>query len=93
MLLGIEPCLQLLLIIVCLLLLLRQLCLNATATYLDLRGDCGLHNRPSTQADDKIGKKFEKTGVVTNIERPVHHRFACSAENITIYVFFVFLSN
>ena len=27
-------------------------------------------------------KKFEATGVVTNIERPVHHRFARSAENI-----------
>ena len=24
------------------------------------------------------------TGVITNIERPVHHRFACSAENIAI---------
>ena len=29
-------------------------------------------------------KKFEETGVVTNIERPVHHRFARSAENIAI---------
>ena len=30
----------------------------------------------------KIVKKFKETGVVTNIERPVHHRFACSAENV-----------
>ena len=29
-------------------------------------------------------KKFDETGVVTNIERPVHHRFAYSAENIDI---------
>ena len=29
-------------------------------------------------------KKFEETGVVTNIERPMHHRFAHYAENIAI---------
>ena len=29
-------------------------------------------------------KKFEEAGVVTNIDRPVHHRFARSAENIVI---------
>ena len=29
-------------------------------------------------------KKFEKAGVFTNIERPVHHRFARSAKNIAI---------
>ena len=29
-------------------------------------------------------KKFEETGVVTNIERLVHHRFAPSSENIAI---------
>ena len=29
-------------------------------------------------------KKFEETGVVTNIERPVHHRFTRSIENIAI---------
>ena len=28
--------------------------------------------------------RFEETGVDTNIERPVHHRFARSAENIAI---------
>ena len=49
-----------------------------------LRGDYGLHNRPTTQAIDNIAKKFEDTGVVTNIERPVHHRFAYFAENIVI---------
>ena len=27
-------------------------------------------------------KKFEEIRVVTNIKRPVHHRFAGSAENI-----------
>ena len=29
-------------------------------------------------------KKFEETVVVTNIERPVHHRFARSTETIAI---------
>ena len=29
-------------------------------------------------------KKFEDTGLVTNIERHVHYRFARSAENIAI---------
>ena len=37
---------------------------TATATYRALRGEYGLRNRSTTQA---IGKKFEKTGVVTNI--------------------------
>ena len=55
---------------------------SATATYHTLRGDYGLHNRPTTQAINKIVTKFEETGVVTNIERPVHHRFARSAKNI-----------
>ena len=32
----------------------------------------------------KIVKNFVETGVVANIERPVHHRFAYSAENIAI---------
>ena len=55
---------------------------SATATYRALRGDYGLHNRQTTQAIGKSVKKFEETGVVTNIERPKHHRFARSAENI-----------
>ena len=57
---------------------------SATATYRAVRGDYGLHNRPTTQAIDKIVKKFKQTGVVTNIKRPVHHRFARSAEKISI---------
>ena len=32
----------------------------------------------------KIVKKFKKTGVFTDSQRPVHHRFARSLENITI---------
>ena len=28
--------------------------------------------------------KFKETGVVTNIERPVHYRFTRSAKNIAI---------
>ena len=56
---------------------------SATATHRALRGAHGLCNRPTTQAIDKIVKKFE-TGEVTNIERPVHHHFACSTENIAI---------
>ena len=47
---------------------------SATATYRAL----------TTQAIEKIVKQFEETGVVTNIERPVHHRFARSSENISI---------
>ena len=56
----------------------------ATATYCSLRGDYGLHNCPTTQVISKIVKKFEETGVVTNIKRPVHYRFARSSDNITI---------
>ena len=40
---------------------------SAPATYRSLREDYGLHNHPTTQAIDKIVKKFEDTGVVTNI--------------------------
>ena len=43
-----------------------------------------LQNRPTMQAIGKIVKKFLETGVVTNIERPVHHIFAHSVENIDI---------
>ena len=57
---------------------------SATAMYSALRGDYGLRNRPTTQAIGKIAKKFEKTGVITNIERPEHHLFPSSAENIAI---------
>ena len=57
---------------------------SASVTYLALRRDYGLHNRPATQAIGKIMKKFEETGVHTNIERFVYLRFARSAENIDI---------
>ena len=57
---------------------------SATATYRALRGVYGLHNRPITQAIGKIMKKFEETGVVINIERPVQHHFTHSAESIAI---------
>ena len=58
---------------------------SATATYRALSEDCGFNNRPTTQlAIGKIVKKFQKTGVVTNIERPVNHRFGRSAENTAI---------
>ena len=36
------------------------------------------------QAAGKILKKFEETGALANIVRPVHHRFAHCAENIAI---------
>ena len=40
---------------------------------------------PTTQAIGKIVQKFEETGVIINIERPVHHHcFACSAKNSAI---------
>ena len=58
--------------------------ISATATYSDLRGDYGLHNRATTKAIGKIVKKFEETGMVTNIKRHGHHPFAHSAENIAI---------
>ena len=57
---------------------------SATAKYSALREDYGLPNRPTTQAVGKIVKKFERTGVVTNIARLVHLRFACFAENKAI---------
>ena len=57
---------------------------SVTATYHAFRGDYGLHNRPTTPAISKIVKKFEETGVVTSIERPVHHHFAPFTENIPI---------
>ena len=60
--------------------------------YRVLRGDYGLHNRPTAQVIGKIVKEFEDTGVVTN-----HHRFAHFAENIAIvsrmYRFLVILRN
>ena len=49
-----------------------------------MRGDYGLHNPPTTQAIDKIEKKFKETELDLQIERPVHHCFARSAENIAI---------
>ena len=57
---------------------------SAIATYHALRGNYGLHNRPTTQTINKIVKKFKETGVVPNIGRLAHHRFARSAENIAI---------
>ena len=57
---------------------------SASGTYRALRGDYGLHNPPITQVIGKIVKIFEETGVVTNIVRPMHHRFPRSAENIAI---------
>ena len=48
---------------------------SSTATYHALRGNYGLHNCPTTQAIDKIVKKFEGTRLIINIERPVLHRF------------------
>ena len=56
----------------------------ATATYRASGGYYSLHNRLTMQAIGKIVKKFEETGLATNIERPVHHRFARSAENIAL---------
>ena len=52
---------------------------SAIATYRALKWVYGLHNRPIMQAIGKFLKKFEETGVVVNIERPVYHRFARSA--------------
>ena len=57
---------------------------SAADTYRALWGDYGLHNHPTRQAINKIVQKFEETGVITNIERIMHHRFAGFAENIAI---------
>ena len=63
----------------------------ATAMYRTLRGVYGLRNRSTTQAISTttqtistIVKKFEETGMITNIERPVRHCIARSTENISI---------
>ena len=52
--------------------------------YRALTGDYSLHKRLITQAIGKIVYKFEETGMVTNIERPVHHLYARSTKNIAI---------
>ena len=57
---------------------------SATATYRAIKGDYSLNNHPTTPAIGKIVKKLEETGVVTHIERPVHHRFPRFAENVDI---------
>ena len=57
---------------------------SATTTYRALRGDHGLHYRPTKQGIGKIVEKFEETKMVTNIEWLVHHHIARSAENIAI---------
>ena len=57
---------------------------SAPATYCALRGDYSSKNRRTTQATCEIGKKFEETGVVTNMERLVYYRFTRSAKNIAI---------
>ena len=57
---------------------------SATTMYRALRESYSLHNRPTTQAIGRIVKKFEQTGVVTNIERPVHHRFALMQLKISL---------
>ena len=60
-------------------------CHSVTATYRALRGDYGEGDiRKTKQVIGKIVKKFEETGVATNIKRLVHHRLARSAENIVI---------
>ena len=68
---------------------------SATATYHALRGDYGLHNRPTTQAIDKIVKKFEETGVITNIVSHVALKISLLLvkwlPNTQIFRFFVFL--
>ena len=57
---------------------------TATVTDRALRGDYGLHNRPTKQVIGKIVKIFKETEVVTNIERPLHYHFVRSAENIAV---------
>ena len=47
----------------------------ATITHRTLIEGYGLYNHPTTQAIGKIVQKFGETGVVTNIERPVHYWF------------------
>ena len=51
--------------------------------YHALRGAYGLSNHPTTQIIGKFVEKLKETGMV-NIERPVHYRFARSAENIAV---------
>lgn len=55
---------------------------SAVSTFRALRADYGRHNRPTEQTILNTVKKFEETGSVTDIVRPVHHRNIRSAENI-----------
>ena len=59
---------------------------STTVTYRALRRDYGLHNPSTRQAIGKIVRKFEETGMVKNIERPVHHSYALSVENVAIVI-------
>ena len=44
----------------------------------------GRHNRPTQQTISNTVRKFEETGSVIDIARPVHHRNIRSAENIAV---------
>ena len=57
---------------------------SATATYRALKGYFGFHNHSNTQPIGRVVQKFEATGVITNIGRPVHQHFVRSTENMTI---------
>lgn len=55
---------------------------SVVSTFRALRADYGRHNRPSERTIGKTVKKFEETGSVTDVLRPIHHRNARSTENI-----------
>ncbi|KAH0999071.1 hypothetical protein HUJ05_003320 [Dendroctonus ponderosae] len=44
----------------------------------------GRHNQPTEQTISNTVEKFEETGSVTDIVRPLHHRNIRSAENIAV---------
>lgn len=57
---------------------------SAVSTFRALRADYGRHNRPTQQTISNTVRKFEETGSVIDIARPVHHRNIRSAENIAV---------
>lgn len=55
---------------------------SVVTVFRNLRADYGRNNRPTERTIRNVVNKFEETGSVCDIVRPVHHRNARSTENI-----------
>ena len=55
---------------------------NPANVFRAIRTDFGRHGRPTEHIIANVVRKFEQTGSVADIVRPVHHRNVRSAENI-----------